>query len=851
MSSGDMEASGPPTSRKQKSLGFGNWLRKGNSRATDDSSKKLESPAEEIKQVFLRQLELSSIELDGTYYHSVFTGAQIVDIIYRHFGLPDRTLASKVASRLIDCSLYTHVSGESQGVVDSNSEMYTLTEEAHMALKALRKSDSTDTDVDVDADERQQQRGKTQAWGVLKAGWAVPGRLDVAAARRMAACAVHVAAGQGALEAAVAGSARVAAAVAAGEAAARRLPVQSFVGRAAARLARYPLLLDAIARRGVGDAAAVLRAAAKVRAALREVDARTGAEAAGHRLRLISARLVLAPAARASLRLDSAARRLEMEGELRDAAGARVRVFLFDNALVVARERRVAHARSVPVYDAADAIVPVALLAAHAPRAAGLARRLPARRDAPAVVFAHIARGWRHALVAACARDRDRWLAAVARAAARPHTRVAALACVRVVTDVAPRAPVCAAAEGALALVGARDGLHAAVAAGGAAPRFVRVAAPGAVARVLVLAAQRVAVVLADGALHAYALDAIEAAAAHGAPLPPAQAASSVALVAAAPAHALVVLAKTRGARSVVKCLHASRDAPFLAPPAAHFSVPGRARHVLFLRRKLCVAAGARFHVADVASARVLRVLPDPQDDDFAFLDAEGPALVALASCKVGREFLLCYDAVAFFIDNFGRRARPHVLVRWEAPPTCLTFRPPYVVAFNPAFIEVRHIHDGALLSIIRLPSAVCLDPDSTATTLRVAIGPGPVGFPAPQPCGPDDSAATFQPPRPVSTAESSASASSSTSTSTSTSTSSSSPSSSSSPASSSPSSAASAIPTPVTTAADPPPVQGYVVPGLAGPDGDRLFPASHSPNHYRIIEIHLPSTLEPSKPPQ
>ncbi|KAJ1999331.1 hypothetical protein GGI04_004610, partial [Coemansia thaxteri] len=66
MSSGDMEASGPPTSRKQKSLGFGNWLRKGNSRATDDSSKKLESPAEEIKQVFLRQLELSSIELDGT-----------------------------------------------------------------------------------------------------------------------------------------------------------------------------------------------------------------------------------------------------------------------------------------------------------------------------------------------------------------------------------------------------------------------------------------------------------------------------------------------------------------------------------------------------------------------------------------------------------------------------------------------------------------------------------------------------------------------------------------------------------------------------------------------------------------
>ncbi|KAJ2691622.1 hypothetical protein H4R19_006327, partial [Coemansia spiralis] len=111
---------------------------------------KLASPAEEIKLVFLRQLKLSSFELDGKQYHSVFTGAQIVDIILGHFKLPDRKLATNVASRLVDCSLYTHVMGPSRAggacptpteVLDSNAEIYTLTAEAEAALRSIRGSD--------------------------------------------------------------------------------------------------------------------------------------------------------------------------------------------------------------------------------------------------------------------------------------------------------------------------------------------------------------------------------------------------------------------------------------------------------------------------------------------------------------------------------------------------------------------------------------------------------------------------------------------------------------------------------------------------------------------------------------
>ncbi|KAJ2327180.1 hypothetical protein GGI00_004534, partial [Coemansia sp. RSA 2681] len=136
--------------RKHRGSPFTSWLKKGNS-SLEANSKKLASPAEEIKLVFLRQLELSSFDFNGKHYHSVFTGGQIVDIILNHFGLPDRKLATNVASRLIDCSLYTHVSGpSSQGaataaaglVIDSNAEMYTLTSDALAALKALHKGDT-------------------------------------------------------------------------------------------------------------------------------------------------------------------------------------------------------------------------------------------------------------------------------------------------------------------------------------------------------------------------------------------------------------------------------------------------------------------------------------------------------------------------------------------------------------------------------------------------------------------------------------------------------------------------------------------------------------------------------------
>ncbi|KAJ2859644.1 RHO1 GDP-GTP exchange protein 2 [Coemansia erecta] len=191
----------------------------------------------------------------------------------------------------------------------------------------------------------------------------------------------------------------------------------------------------------------------------------------------------------------------------------------------------------------------------------------------------------------------------------------------------------------------------------------------------------------------------------------------------------------------------------------SEFSVPGKTKRVHFLRRKLCVVGAKSFEIVDVQQSRVLRSLPDPLDDDFSFVHSNGggnsnttaggngsgpggndssgaeeSSGQALAICKVGREFLLCYESFAFYIDNFGRRSRPDIFIRWEMRPQVITFRHPYIVAINPKFLEIRHVDTGVLLSIIRMKRSLCLNPDSRSVLLHMAVGPGPIGVEVSEP---------------------------------------------------------------------------------------------------------------------
>lgn len=45
-----------------------------------------------------------------------------------------------------------------------------------------------------------------------------------------------------------------------------------------------------------------------------------------------------------------------------------------------------------------------------------------------------------------------------------------------------------------------------------------------------------------------------------------------------------------------------------------------------------------------------------------------------------------------FYIDGKGNRLYPKFLVEWEGNPEAFACQYPYVIAFEPSFIEIRHI---------------------------------------------------------------------------------------------------------------------------------------------------------------
>ncbi|KAJ2822313.1 RHO1 GDP-GTP exchange protein 2, partial [Coemansia sp. 'formosensis'] len=430
---------------------------------------------------------------------------------------------------------------------------------------------------------------------------------------------VHVPHAQTELESELLASPQMAQFLADAEAApdARRLPVQSFLGRPATRFARYPLLFDAIVKRAPADATLLRSAARKVRAALSEIDRRTGDGAAAHRIRQISQRLSLPAGARDSLALDHPARRLIKEGVLyAPETGARVLAFLFDNSLIVASEERVAHAKGVSRYVADDRIIPISMLDACVPPTesgalvgirealrlpAGAARppllrhssssstvKAPPRATAAGLPLAFVHVGCRalsRTLLVATEAERDAWVAAVARRICVPQTLVEAYTDVRLLSDrdfPHGRAPLCsalfAAAESAcqMVLFGSKEGLHLGIY--GVPTSVIRVSQPGCVTKIHILHDFNLVIVLSDANLLVYSLSAIEksttvAPSQLGAGLAGTKIASSVSFfdVGVFMAAPLIVLMKLRGSKSHFKCIQ-PRLNPIESPPASSSS---------------------------------------------------------------------------------------------------------------------------------------------------------------------------------------------------------------------------------------------------------------------------------------
>ncbi|KAI6041904.1 CNH-domain-containing protein [Pisolithus marmoratus] len=130
------------------------------------------------------------------------------------------------------------------------------------------------------------------------------------------------------------------------------------------------------------------------------------------------------------------------------------------------------------------------------------------------------------------------------------------------------------------------------------------------------------------------------------------------------------------------------------------FYIPVESSSIHFLKTKLCVGCSKGFEIVDLESLDTQGLL-DPADASLEFVRKK-ENLRPMAIYRIDNEFLLCYDDFAFYVNKNGWRSRQEFMVHWEGSPTGFALHYPYVLAFEPMFVEVRHVETGAMSQVIQ-----------------------------------------------------------------------------------------------------------------------------------------------------
>ncbi|KAL8843352.1 MAG: hypothetical protein Q9170_000210 [Blastenia crenularia] len=128
------------------------------------------------------------------------------------------------------------------------------------------------------------------------------------------------------------------------------------------------------------------------------------------------------------------------------------------------------------------------------------------------------------------------------------------------------------------------------------------------------------------------------------------------------------------------------------------FYVPAESTSIDFLRSKLCVACTRGFEVVSLETLETQPLL-DNADTSLDFVSKKDNVPVSIE--RLNGEFLLHYTDFSFFVNRNGWRARSDWIINWEGRPSNFALSHPYLLAFEPSFIEIRHLETAALVYII------------------------------------------------------------------------------------------------------------------------------------------------------
>ncbi|KAK9454349.1 CNH domain-containing protein [Dipodascopsis uninucleata] len=129
------------------------------------------------------------------------------------------------------------------------------------------------------------------------------------------------------------------------------------------------------------------------------------------------------------------------------------------------------------------------------------------------------------------------------------------------------------------------------------------------------------------------------------------------------------------------------------------FYIPSEAISLSFLKSKVCVGCSKGFEIISLETLDTQSLL-DPADTSLDFV-VHREGLRPIAIYRLNGDFLLNYSDFSFFVNRNGWRSRPDWMIHWEGLPQSFALSYPYILAFEPSFIEIRHVESGALVHIV------------------------------------------------------------------------------------------------------------------------------------------------------
>ncbi|KAJ7722989.1 CNH-domain-containing protein [Mycena metata] len=532
----------------------------------------------------------------------------------------------------------------------------------------------------------------------------------------------------------------------------RKLELNAYLTKPTTRLARYPLLLEAVLKHTPDDSPDKLilpKVVAEVRAFLSRVNEESGRSENRFNLAQLDSQLLFKPGEQVDLRLQEDGRELVYKGPLNKRDGE-LQVYLFDHALLFAKPLKTkthdqfrVYRRPIPLelllISASEEpnnnkdtlrgqrtrqLVRKSSFGSTAPRGSPHPPAVNIRPDAKGphwITFAHLGRKtYSLVLWANSALAQRKWVESITKQQTAMRERSMVFDTVALSEGFFGANKVnCAApfSGGRRIVYGTDDGVYISDLRD-ISKDPVKVLALLDVSQVDVLEDYQLLIVLAERQVLTFPLDALD-------PMDPMAGLKRAKRIATHTSffkagfclgRVLVCIVKSTQLSSTFKALEPieqtvrGRAKPTFKKllqggndtlkPFREFYIPVESTSIHYLKTRMCIGCSKGFEIVDLESLETQGLL-DPADESLEFV-RKRENLRPMAIYRVNNDFLLCYDEFAFYVNKTGRRSRKEFMVFWEGTPTGFALHEPYVLAFEPSFVEIRHIETGLMSQVIQ-----------------------------------------------------------------------------------------------------------------------------------------------------